>query len=262
MEENIIIAILLSLVVVGDLSIIQTLYATAEKVTGVIVPLYVRPDSKYWNTIIDTKNAHPNVPMIVIVNPNNGPGQSLDEGYKNVIKKLQTAGIIVLGYTATDYAWRSSSRVMDYIDKYKAWYNINGILFDEMSRSHGKEDYYKALSEYAESKDLKFTVGNAGADIPEVYVGAVDNIIAYESAGLPSLADLESWHSKYLNQFSITAYDVNILNQSYLTSAEKYVSNIYITNDSLPNPWNSLPPYFYDLVEILDDQAALKNGTE
>jgi hypothetical protein len=55
-----------------------------------------------------------------------------------------------------------------------------------------------------------------------------------------------------IKRFSVTGYNVDNLNQSYVRSAANYAGYVYITNDDLPNPWNSLPPYFGDLVEMLD----------
>lgn len=244
--------IVLSLISAFILLISNTLNVSAEQATGVLVPLYVDSSSELWGEIIDIKNSHPSVPMIVIINPSNGPGHSMDQDYVTAIKKLQTAGIIVLGYASTDYGYRDSNRVMDYVDRYKDWYNVNGILFDEMSVSPDKKSYYKELNDYAKSKGLSFTVGNAGTLLGETYVDVVDNVIIFEEEGLPSISDLSQWHSVHLKNFSVIGYSVSDLDQSYITNASKYLSYIYVTNDDLPNPWNSLPPYFEDLVTALD----------
>lgn len=224
----------------------------AEQPTGVLVPLYVDSSSKLWEEMVDVKNSHPSVPMIVIMNPNNGPGHSIHQDYVTDVKKLQTAGIAVLGYASTDYGYRNSSRVMDYIDKYKNWYDVDGILFDEMSISPDKRSYYRELNSYAKSEGLTFTFGNPGTSVGETHVDIVDNLITFEAEGLPAISDLVKWHSVHLQNYSVIGYSVNDLDESYITNAAKYVNYIYVTNDDLPNPWNSLPPYFEDLVEALD----------
>lgn len=225
----------------------------AEKTTGVIVPLYTDPPSTYWDKLIDVKTLHPQVPMIVIINPDNGPGNFINENYTAVIQKMKSTGIIVLGYIFTDLGKRDHTAVVKDVDKYKTWYNVNGILFDQMATAAGKEGYYKNLSDYAKSQGLSFTVGNPGTAIPESYVGIVDNMITYENAGLPILQSLDGWHLKYnKKEFSITSYDVVALNQSYVINASKYVGYIYISDRNLPNPWDSLPSYFNELVITLD----------
>ena len=61
----------------------------------------------------------------------------------------------------------------------------------------GGEIYYKTLDDYANSRGFTFTVGNPGTDTISSYVGTVDNIIIYESAGTPSLSSLGGWHASY-----------------------------------------------------------------
>ena len=226
---------------------------TVEKTTGVILPLYTDPPSNYWDMVIDAKTLHPHVPMIVTINPDNGPGSFINQNYTQIIQKLKSAGITVLGYIPTDLGRKDSTEVMKNIDEYRIWYAVNGILFDEMPTTTGKEGYYKSLNDFAKSQGLTLTVGNPGAAIPESYVGVLDNIIIYENAGLPDLQILQGWHLKYNKKnFSITPYDVASLNQPYVINATKYVGYIYITDHNLPNPWNCLPTYFNNLVTTLD----------
>jgi hypothetical protein len=223
------------------------------KITGVILPLYVEPTSIYWNMVINAKTLHPQVPMIVIINPNSGPGSLINQNYTKITQKLKSAGITVLGYIPTDQGRKDSTAVMKNIDEYRTWYAVNGILFDEMPNTPGKEGYYKSLDDFAKSQGLTITVGNPGTAVPESYVGILDNIIIYEDAGLPALQTLQGWHLKYNKKdFSIIPYNVASLNHSYIINATKYVGYIYITDRNLPNPWNSLPPYFNNLVTTLD----------
>ena len=102
--------------------------------TGVIVPLYTYPTSSTWNTMVKVKTDYPSVPTIVIINPASGPGSSKDSNYSDGIKKLQAAGISVLGYVHTSYSSKTASAVKADIDKYRSYYpSIDGIFFDEMA---------------------------------------------------------------------------------------------------------------------------------
>jgi hypothetical protein len=233
--------------------------ASATGVTGVMVPLYTYPTSSTWDLMVQTKSANANVPTIAIINPGSGPGTSQNSDYVAGIQKLQSGNITVLGYVYTSYGSRSISLVESDIDKYNTWYNLDGIFFDEMSNVAGKETYYQTLSNYADSLGLTITVGNPGTDTISSYVGTVDNIIIYESAGLPSLSSLGGWHSNYDKaNFSVIPYAVSSLDQDYVVGATSYTGFIYITNDNLPNPWDSLPPYYPDLVSTVD---AANSGT-
>ena len=228
--------------------------AYSATTTGIMIPLYTYPGST-WDQVIAAKNAHPSVPIVAIINPNNGPGSAKDSNYASGIQELQSAGVVVIGYVFTQYGSRSSGAITADIDSYKAWYpQINGIFYDEMTNTPGDETYYRNLSNYAKSVGFSFTVGNPGTDTATSYVGTMDNIIIYETGGLPSLSILGGWHTGYdKSNFSLLAYGVGTLNEVFVDSASNYVSYMYITNDSLSNPWDSVTPYFMDLAAALDD---------
>ncbi|HXU94936.1 MAG TPA: spherulation-specific family 4 protein, partial [Candidatus Nitrosotalea sp.] len=101
--------------------------AHAASSTGVMVALYTYPDGT-WDTVAQAKSAHPSVPVVAIINPNNGPGSSRDANYVSGIQKLHAAGVVVLGYDATGYASRGISAVESDINTWKSLYSIDGIF--------------------------------------------------------------------------------------------------------------------------------------
>lgn len=158
----------------------------------------------------------------------------------------------------TNYAARNSTDVIAEIDNYKNWYNVNGAFFDEMSNVADNEGYYSNLTRYARSAGLTMTVGNPGHDTLPSYVGTVDNIVIHDNSGLPPDSLLGGWHTDYAkSNFSILAYGVDSLDRSYVGYASNYVQYMYMTNDTLPNPWDSLPPYFADLVAFQPASVSL-----
>src|SRR3989441_9171382 len=236
--------------------LLSTHHASAATTTGVLVPLYTYPDSS-WDTVTQAKTAHPSVPIVAIINPNNGPGSSKDANYVSGTQTLQSAGVVVIGYVYTGYGSRSTSSIDADINSYKNWYSPNGIFFDEMSNAAGDENYYSNLSQYAKSQGLTFTVGNPGTDTLSSYIGTVDNIVIYESGGLPSISSPGGWYTSYdKSNFSTLSYGVSTLSQSFLTNESSYVGYTYVTNDNLPNPWDSVPSYFGTLVADLDTGSA------
>jgi hypothetical protein len=228
--------------------------AFAAAATGVIVPLYTYPTSSTWHTMIKVKTSYPSVPTVVIINPSNGPGNAKDSNYSDGIKKLQSAGISVLGYVYTSYSSRVASAVKADIDRYKTYYpSINGVFFDEMANWQGKENYYKSLTDYVKSKGYSMTVGNPGADTISSYVGTVDNIVIYEREGTPSLSYLKGWHLNHdKKNFSMLPHKVSTLDKTYVKNAMPYVGYMFITSDSLPNPWDSLPSYYSTLSSTIN----------
>jgi hypothetical protein len=219
-----------------------------------IVPLYTSPGDSSWNVVIAAKMAHPRVGVVAIVNPNNGPGGAVDSAYASGIARLTAAGIKVIGYVATGYGANSAATVKADIDRWKQFYpgQLGGIFFDEQSNKAEFVSYYRDLSQYTKAQGLSFTVGNPGTDTAESYVGALDTMLIYESAGLPSAATMGGWHSKYPpSNFGVIPYAAAI-DPAFVRSARQYVGYVYVQNDTLPNPWDSLPGNFADLLAALE----------
>jgi len=219
-----------------------------------IVPLYTSPGDASWNTVIAAKMAHPKVGVIAIVNPNNGPGGATDSAYASGIAKLTAAGIRVIGYVATGYTANSPASVKADIDRWKAFYpgQVTGIFFDEQSNKAEHVAYYRDLSQYTKAQGLSFTVGNPGTDTAQGFVGALDMMLIYESAGLPSQNAIAGWHASFApSNFGIIPY-ATTLDATWVRNARKYVQYIYLQSDNLPNPWDSVPGYFSDLLAALE----------
>ena len=234
----------------------------ASPTTGLIVALYTYPTDSSWQTLIQEKQAYPTVPMTAVINPSSGPGSGQDPNFVQGINSLRSAGINVLGYVATGYGSDSVSSVEAQINDYKQWYNVNGILFDEMSNTPGYESYYSTLSSYAYSLGFTWTVGNPGAPVPSSYIGTVGTLIIYENGGLPGLSFLSSTTSGYpISNFAFVAYGVSSISQSYVSSASSYVSWMYITDANLPDPYDVLPSYLTTEVSYLAAGATASTST-
>jgi len=218
------------------------------------VPLYTPPTDPSWNTVIAAKAAHPSVGVIAVLNPGNGPGAAVDAGYASGIARLNAAGIKVVGYVATGYAVKGAAVVKADIDRWRTFYpgQIGGIFFDEQSNRAGDVPYYRDLSQYAKAQGMSFTIGNPGTDTAESYVGALDCMLIYESGGLPGANALGGWHANHAkSNFGIIPYATQ-MDAAFVRNARNSVQYIYLQSDSLPNPWDSVPGYFADLLAALE----------
>ena len=222
----------------------------AQQLTGSIVPLYTYPSDASWTAIIAAKKAHLAVRVIAIVNPNSGPGDSVDATFTSGIAKLVAADVVPIGYVSTNYGKRGAAAVNADVDKWRASYPaVAGIFFDEQSVQAGDEAFYRDASSHAKGKGFTLTVGNPGTGVPDSYLDTVDIMLNYESAGLPSLNSLAKY-APHREHFAIIPYAA-AFDATYAKAAANSVAYVYITNDDLPNPWDSLPSTFGDLLGAL-----------
>src|SRR5213594_910907 len=220
--------------------------------SGIVIPLYTYPTDGSWAATLQARNAHPNVPIIAVINPSDGPGGSSDSNYVQGVKDFQAAGIIVIGYVATGYASHGMSDLDTQISLYKTWYSVNGIFFDEMSNNQGNENYYSTLNTYVKSLGMTMTMGNPGTSVPSSYIGILDSLCIFEQGGLPTLSYLSSYSGHPKSNFAYIGLSVSTLNTSYEVSSSNYVQWIYITDAGGGNPYDVLPSYFMNEVAALD----------
>lgn len=173
---------------------------------------------------------------------------------------MHNKGGRILGYVYTSYGNRSQSDVQADIDRWFQWYGTNyidGIFLDEQASVSGKESYYKSIYQYIQSKkSAALVVGNPGTNTIESYLVSsgqrvTDVVCVFEtdSAQFSSWTPA-AWYSKYSREnFYVLLY--NCSTGSWTTRIDqvknKNVGWVYITNDILDNPWDTLPPYFGDL---------------
>jgi hypothetical protein len=228
--------------------------AAAVPPTAAVVPLYTVPSDKSWAAVAAAKMAHPKVPVYAVIDPASGPGAVADAGYAAGIGQLQLAGVTVLGYVPTGYGQRTIADIEANIDRWKSFYpSTQGIFFDEMSVRLGDEMLYKTISQYAKSKGMTFTIGNPGLDTKPTFVGMTDVIMIYEGSGFPATTALSGWHTSYpRTSFGLFAYGVAALNHALIKQARAYVGYVYVNNDVLPNPWDTVPSYLSDLLADLE----------
>ena len=257
MKDKSNIHLLLILTIVVCIISTNIFFPLIEASTGIMVALYFDPQFLLWDSLIDLKNQYPNVNVLAVINPHNGPGDFKDTTYATEVLKLQSAGITVLGYTFTNYGQRDINLIFQDINKYTLWYNVDGIFFDEVA-NFGQEEDLKTLDDYANAKGASFTMGNPGTDIPPSYIGMMDNYIIYENKGLPDLNSIEERYSELDKEhFSVTSYGVMDFDSNYITALSEFVQYIYITNDDMPNPYDTFSIHLARLGQQQADQAVV-----
>ncbi|MGC1376073.1 MAG: spherulation-specific family 4 protein [Anaerolineales bacterium] len=227
--------------------------ASPLAVTGqkLAIPSYFDPPNALWTRL---ENGAPTVGL-AIINPNSGPGANRDPNYAAEVQRMRAKGIIVLGYVDTAYSARAAAAVKSDVNRYYVWYGVSGIFFDEASNDCTKKSYYQALYSYVKAKNATAKVViNPGTNTPECYITTADIIINFESAYSAYLAWKPSgWEVKYpASRFWHLVYatpQASLANAITL-SKNRHAGWVYVTPDTLNNPWDTLPPGAYWAAEL------------
>jgi len=223
---------------------------------GIMVPAYFYPGT-LWTSM---SNAATRVPLIAIMNPNNGPDTTQNPDYVAAVNSVRSAGGKVIGYVYTSYGARATNVVQTDIDRYFTFYSVDGIFLDEMTDDADTNhlNYYAALYQYIQGKGTNLTVvGNPGINTLEEYLTrpTADVLVTFEvNTGYGSYVP-DGWVTNHLaSHFCHLPY--NVTNATTMTNyvnlaVSRNASWIYVTNDKGANPWDTLPTYWTNEVEFI-----------
>jgi hypothetical protein len=220
---------------------------------GLIIPMYIYPTDAYtnssYNGLAQLKRKYRDIPFVVVLNPSNGPGTVTDGNYTLAINMLRGAGCIVVGYVSTLYTNRPIQDVESDISLWKSLYpNIQGIFFDEQSDGTtditAEQSYYESLVEHTKTAGLTYTIGNAGIIVDNSWYDIFTIEIEWENSTYPSEIYYDGpWPGgKKLNKRALLKYASSSFESEMptISSMLQYYKFVYITTDTLPNPWDSI----------------------
>lgn len=231
--------------------------------TGIYYPLY---DLSELSQVLAAKQAFPNVPFDVNINPESGPGTGPSTDWASAIVQLKSAGAIVTGYVPTGYGTeRSVADVEGMISSYNQFYPnmLDGIMFDEVSGSCSEFTFYQTVSNYARSLGYSYIRANPGGPICQTDIPLFNHIAIYESTGYPSESTLASntlypQYSKNVVGFGATVHTQPTYDPTWLHMATKYLKWVYITDRAEPDPYSVFPSYFHQYLTDLSSLAGNK----
>lgn len=233
----------------------KTIIANFEKVIStftqkIAIPSYFYPGGSslsYWQKIINSTGSV----GLVVVNPSDGPGNNKDLNYSNIVSSLQSVGIKVVGYVYTNWGGRDINIVKSEVDKHFQWYNLDGIFFDEASDLLEKVTYYQQLYNYVKQTygTDKIVIINPGINTLEEYINTADIIVNFEDEYTKYINWQPSgWEYKY-SPYRFWHLIINTpfenLENAINLSKERNAGWIYVTDDNLPNPWDTIPQDSY-----------------
>jgi hypothetical protein len=236
----------------------------ASSEMGILVPAYFYPrENSPWDELAE---AAARVPITAILNPASGPGDSADENFAAAVDSLRATGGRVVGYVHTSYGLRPMDEVTAEVDRYAEWYAIDGIFVDEMSNSGASAvlNYYGNLYSYIKTMDAAWEViGNPGTNTHQSHIErpTADVFVVTENTGEKYASFAPSaWNFDYdPSHFAhlVHSEPSSATMAEYISLARsRNAGLVYITDDTLNNPWNTLPGYWageVDAVAAIND---------
>ncbi len=232
----------------------------------ILIPLYIYPnwydrDKYLWKQVA---LAAKRVPIVAIINPNNGPDRAppnLD--YQQGMKDLRQAGVKLVGYVPSNYGNRDLQAVKTDINLYAKHFPVDGIFVDETASTQDKLDYYHQIYQHIKSRSKSYqAIVNPGNNLDESYLQKpiADTFVTFENYQKAwGKYRLPTYTSKYSPQHFAalihTTANSKLMRKTIDRAAKHNFGYIYITNDSTDtankNPWDSLPSFWYTQVEYI-----------
>lgn len=215
-----------------------------------LVPMYMAPGTT-WDAIVNSASL---VNTVAIVNPANGPGTALHEGYRTAINTARANQTRVIGYVSTSGGTRTQAEVRADMDRYLSFYSVDGFFLDQMSTENNTTviNHYKALYDYAKTLNPNFVViGNPAGSTREVYVtnNTADVFVTFVGTASEFSTYLRPlWMNNYSGRrFAALVHSVATQADMEATVAAVAGNNIgycYVTNDVPPAAFDTVAAYW------------------
>ncbi|KAH1974997.1 hypothetical protein KXV92_009372 [Aspergillus fumigatus] len=182
---------------------------------------------------------------VLVANVLNGPDTTVNEDWAKVIDRAHASGKRILGYIQTD------------VDLWYQLYpgKIGGIFFDEGWNGCGPDNLYADLYCFITDTTKRkhpgaFTVINPGATMPQCFEHSADTLMTFEQS-------YDTYMNKYIPNPGWTPKDPRKLwhiiygvpeadaGKVAALALKRGAGLIHITNDVLPNPYDTLPDEAY-----------------
>jgi len=210
-----------------------------------VVPAYFYPGPSWARAV----TSRPAPAMMIADITSSGAGSSPDPVYQRTIRRALAAGIMIMGYSSTDYTRRPAAEVEQDVRNYKAWYGVTDIFLDGVSSGIAALPYYRRLTGYIHRLNPgSMVMLNPGTYPDQRYMSVGDVVMVYEDtyANYVKL-HVPGWAGKYpADKFAHLIYGTSFsqLTSAIALSRRRHAGYVYVTPNRGPNPYDSLPRYW------------------
>lgn len=246
-----------------------------------VIPLYQYPLSApktlapWWNDVRAAASSE--LPITVVISPAVGPANPATGGaayndYLYALEQLrQNPNVRILGYVATGYGHRSLTDIVRDVTWYETGYKqsstgasmIDGIFLDEVNNTTTYlQNYATVYANIHARTGLAgcFVMGNPGCSVPVQSVSRpiADAFIVFEGTAtnfynnsMPSYVTNPTYASigfgAIVHGVSGSAAMLQVVN----TGLARQLDYLFVTNDTMPNPYDTGPSYWAEELAAL-----------
>jgi hypothetical protein len=218
---------------------------------GVPAYFYPYPGLQDWAAVLDLNDA-----AVVIVNPASGPGAHRDDNYLAVLNRRGADGPRLYGYVDTAYGDREPDLMVAEAKMQRRWYGVSGIFLDQTAPDSGRVEYYEGIIRRLQAAGFEVAINPGQPDIDRRYLDLADHVVtfegpygAYREQRFPSsnrdYPPEKVWHLIY------EVPDRAAMEHVVRAARDRGAGLIFVTDRTMPNPWDGLPPYWNDERRLL-----------
>jgi hypothetical protein len=179
-----------------------------------------------------------------VLNPDSGPGRSVDPAYREPVAAVQAAGGSVIGYVDTGYGRRPGSDVLRDLTVYRSGYGLRGAFLDQVPSGREHLAHYRRLADAARRIGLDFLVLNPGVTPDPGYAELTDVVVTFEGPwatyGDHVVADWTRRHPP--ERFCHLVHSTPPAELASVRDGAhgRHAGTVYATELTGANPWGSL----------------------
>jgi hypothetical protein len=164
----------------------------------------------------------------------------------------------VLGYVDADYGRRAAAEMEDEVGRYLEWYEPAGVFIDRTPASTCSSAAICKVLSAARSHGLSVTINPGQPEIDPQDAELCDHVVNFEGPQTTYRATkFPDWvEDVHAGKFWHLVYEVDCardMREIAAAVADAHAEILYITDATMPNPWERVPSYWREEQALLLD---------
>jgi hypothetical protein len=221
------------------------------------IPAYAYPtDRTMWSALAALPPG-----STIILDPADGPGKAMDPTYQRALAPVRERGVKILGYIDTAFGTRDVSTILEEAKAYEAWYQPDGIFLDQTPGDASFLPAFRTIIVGLRSQGYQVVLNPGQPKIAPEYVDLADHVINFEGTWASyQKFRVPRWvrtfpRDKFWHLVHETG-DAATMRRAVRFALQRHAGTVYVTDATMPNPWNRLPVYWREETGLVGALAA------